>query len=63
LKKNSKIPDKGIRYIGRKLQETEDTPGQTQKYLKSAYQYLQKGPKTPILRNIMRLSTSISRRG
>jgi hypothetical protein len=64
INKNPKVPEKGIKYIGRKLQETEEEPGQTQKYLKSAYQYLQRQSKgSPILKNIRRLSTAIGKPG
>lgn len=62
LNKNPKIPGKGIRYISQKLQETEEEPGETQKYLKSAYGYLQRNTNNQqILRNIRRLSTSIGK--
>lgn len=65
LKKNPRIPAKGIRFIGNKLQETEEE-GQTQAYLKNAYTHLRKNQNYslnhPIMRNIRRLSTSIGRR-
>ena len=63
LNKTPRIPGRGIQYIGRKLQETEEEPGQTQQYLKSAYQYLQKNQRTsPMLKNIRRLSAAIGKR-
>ena len=41
LKEHPKIPGKGIRYIGNKLLEAEEEPGEVQAYLKSAFQYVQ----------------------
>lgn len=63
LKQNPQIPEKGIMYIGKKLRETEEEEGQSQKLLKSAYQYLGRGRNYPvnhpIMRNIRRLSRGI----
>jgi nitrate/TMAO reductase-like tetraheme cytochrome c subunit len=56
------IPAKGMKYIAGKLQETEEEPGETQKYLKTAYQYLEKRrtPNKRMLRNIKRLSGALN---
>jgi hypothetical protein len=64
LKDHPRIPDKGIRYIGNKLREMEEEPGEIQAYLKSAYQYVQqkRDLRTVMARNIQRLSASIQER-
>lgn len=50
-------------YIGRKLQETEENPGETQKLLRSAYYYLgnRQGLKKthPLMRDIRRLNRAV----
>jgi len=60
LSRNPNVPAKGLRYIGRKLQETEESPGETQNLLRSAYHYLGKRrmlkPEHPMMRNIRRLN-------
>ncbi len=60
---NPRVPAKGFRYIAGKLQETEEEPGQTQAYLRSAYHYLRRKQlypaNHPMLRNITRLSQEI----
>jgi hypothetical protein len=60
--RNPAIPAKGIRFIASKLQETEEEEGETQRYLKSAYTYLerQRYPNKRMLRNIKRLSGAIN---
>jgi hypothetical protein len=64
LKENPRISDKGIDYIGTKLQEAEEEPGEIQAYLKSAFQYVQqkRDLKFAMSRNIRRLSASIQQR-
>jgi phosphorylcholine metabolism protein LicD len=56
--KNPTVPAKGVKFIAKKLQETEEEEGETQRYLKSAYTYLerQRYPNKRMLRNIKRLS-------
>jgi len=63
LKQNPNVPEKGLMYIGRKLQETEENPGETQKLLRSAYYYLgnRQGLKKthPLMRDIRRLNRAV----
>ena len=64
LKDHPKIPERGIRYIGNKLREIEERPGEIQTYLKSAFQYVQqkRDLRSAMSRNIQRLSASIQQR-
>jgi hypothetical protein len=61
--KNPRISEKGIMYIGKKLQETEEEEGESLKLLKSAHQYLRRGryyrPEHPVMLNIRRLSRTM----
>ena len=63
LKQNPNVPAKGLMYISRKLQETEENPGETQNLLRSAYYHLGKRQglkKThPLMRNIRRLNRAV----
>jgi hypothetical protein len=63
LRNNPKIPEKGIKFLSRKLKGTEEEEEETQKLLQSAYQYLQRkraySPTHPLMRNIGRLGRAI----
>jgi hypothetical protein len=62
LRQNPRTPEKGIMHISRKLQETEEENGETQKLLGSAYRYLRKQRlNDPMLRNIRRLSRAMGK--
>lgn len=55
-------PAKGIKYIANKLRETEEEDGETQRYLKSAYTYLERlrYPNKRLMQNIKRLSSAVN---
>jgi hypothetical protein len=63
LKQNPNVSERGIMHIGEKLRGAEEQPGQSQKYLSAAYQYLHKNQHyrrgSPLLKNIGRVSRAI----